>query len=203
MLFYYIFRASLTLDQVKTKPHIRQRCIRPQFINIATLVSFFALCNREIVIFCVSRFRCLFKSRFSYFGIEFVIIEKVVKLYASIFSGYAIRLLLGSKNLAQQNGRKIKMGKMKKATIITSLALVGLFLSLAYLSPSMTARASWTYPSGFDPHGGYIDRWTWVVYPSEDYAKLSSLYKVASSMPTMNVFTQPRFQIWKPHLVSQ
>lgn len=63
------------------------------------------------------------------------------------------------------------MGKMKKVTIITSLALAGLFLSLAYLSPTMTARATWTYPSGFDPHGGYIDRWTWVVYPSEDYAQ--------------------------------
>ena len=31
---------------------------------------------------------------------EFVIIEKVVVIYASIFSGYAIRLVLGSTNLA-------------------------------------------------------------------------------------------------------
>jgi ABC-type transport system substrate-binding protein len=28
--------------------------------------------------------------------------------------------------------------------------------------------ADWTYPDGYDPHGGYLDRVTFVVYPPED-----------------------------------
>ena len=35
--------------------------------------------------------------------------------------------------------------------------------------PSQTGPSkTWTYPSGFDPHGGYLDRVTFVVYSHED-----------------------------------
>jgi ABC-type transport system substrate-binding protein len=35
----------------------------------------------------------------------------------------------------------------------------------------MSVNALWTYPSGYDPHGGYIDRLVFRVYPSEDIAQ--------------------------------
>lgn len=54
---------------------------------------------------------------------------------------------------------------------MTAIALVGLFLSLAYLAPQSTTRADWSYPSGYNPHGGYLDKITYVVYPSEDQAQ--------------------------------
>ncbi|MHA2427226.1 MAG: ABC transporter substrate-binding protein [Candidatus Hermodarchaeia archaeon] len=59
---------------------------------------------------------------------------------------------------------------LKKISLVTTIALVGLFLSLAYISPMQTAsvRAQWTYPDGYDPHGVYIDRLTYVVYPAAD-----------------------------------
>ncbi|MFX1564418.1 MAG: ABC transporter substrate-binding protein [Promethearchaeota archaeon] len=64
------------------------------------------------------------------------------------------------------------MTNFKKISLVTAIALVGLFLSLAYLTPqSASVSASWTYPSGYDPHGGYVDRITFVVYPSEDIAQ--------------------------------
>ena len=41
---------------------------------------------------------------------------------------------------------------------------------------SLTCQADWTYPSGFTPHGPYIDNILFVVYPQEDYpAALLSL----------------------------
>ena len=54
-----------------------------------------------------------------------------------------------------------------------------LSLSLAFLlttftlsdSSNLVISGSWTYPSGYDPHGGYIDRLVFKVYPSEDIAQ--------------------------------
>lgn len=67
---------------------------------------------------------------------------------------------------------KNKLSKVKRLTLVTAIALVGLFLSLAYLAPqSYTTRADWSYASGYNPHGGYLDRITYVVYPSEDQAQ--------------------------------
>ncbi len=66
---------------------------------------------------------------------------------------------------------KNKLSNLKRISLVTAIALVGLFLSLAYVQPSMTARADWTYQSGYNPHGGYIDRLTYIVYPSEDQAQ--------------------------------
>ncbi|MHA2427883.1 MAG: hypothetical protein ACXADB_07665, partial [Candidatus Hermodarchaeia archaeon] len=64
------------------------------------------------------------------------------------------------------------MTKLTKISLVTAIALVGLFLSLAYITPqSASVRADWTYPSGYDPHGGYVDRVTFIVYPSEDIAQ--------------------------------
>ncbi len=68
-------------------------------------------------------------------------------------------------------GMKNKLSHAKRLTLVTALALVGLFLSLAYISPQATAKADWSYASGYNRHGGYIDRLTYVVYPSEDQAQ--------------------------------
>jgi ABC-type transport system substrate-binding protein len=65
-----------------------------------------------------------------------------------------------------------ELTKLKKISLVTAIALVGLFLSLAYITPqNASVRADWTYPSGYDPHGGYVDRLTFIVYPSEDIAQ--------------------------------
>ncbi|MDO8125484.1 MAG: ABC transporter substrate-binding protein [Candidatus Hermodarchaeota archaeon] len=36
------------------------------------------------------------------------------------------------------------------------------------LSSQPIPSKTWTYPDGYDPHGGYLDRVTFVVYPPED-----------------------------------
>ncbi len=65
-----------------------------------------------------------------------------------------------------------ELTKLTKISLVTAIALVGLFLSLAYITPqNQSVRADWTYPSGYDPHGGYVDRLTFIVYPSEDIAQ--------------------------------
>jgi ABC-type transport system substrate-binding protein len=63
-----------------------------------------------------------------------------------------------------------KLKNMKKLTLVSAIALVGLFLSLAYVSPIQNAsvRATFEYADGYDPHGGYLDKVTFVVYPPED-----------------------------------
>ena len=51
-----------------------------------------------------------------------------------------------------------------------SLIFIGLLGITSLHSPdrTVTSRADWTYPDGYDPHGGYLDRVTFVVYPPED-----------------------------------
>ena len=67
---------------------------------------------------------------------------------------------------------KIKLRNARKIALVTSLALVGLFLSLGYIGPSNAAvRADWAFPSGYNPHGGYVDRIIFHVYPSTDIAQ--------------------------------
>jgi ABC-type transport system substrate-binding protein len=64
-----------------------------------------------------------------------------------------------------------ELTKLKKISLVTAIALVGLFLSLAYINPQqMSVSADWEYDSGYNPHGGYVDRLTFIVYPSEDIA---------------------------------
>ncbi|MFW9935876.1 MAG: ABC transporter substrate-binding protein, partial [Candidatus Thorarchaeota archaeon] len=51
--------------------------------------------------------------------------------------------------------------------ICLSLTILLVTLQFApYFIP--TTQAIWTYPSGYDPHGGYVDRITFKIYPSED-----------------------------------
>ncbi|MFX0079583.1 MAG: ABC transporter substrate-binding protein [Candidatus Hermodarchaeota archaeon] len=40
--------------------------------------------------------------------------------------------------------------------------------SLFSTDKQITIRAEWTYPDGYDPHGCYLDRVTFVVYPAAD-----------------------------------
>ncbi|MDO8125483.1 MAG: ABC transporter substrate-binding protein [Candidatus Hermodarchaeota archaeon] len=56
----------------------------------------------------------------------------------------------------------------KNRLLFCSLILICLIGATSLFAPdtSVTSRADWTYPSGFDPHGGHIDRLTMVVYPS-------------------------------------
>ncbi len=54
---------------------------------------------------------------------------------------------------------------------------VGLFLVVVlfgwlFNQPlAVSVQSNWTYPSSYDPHGGYVDRLTFMVYPSEDIAQ--------------------------------
>jgi ABC-type transport system substrate-binding protein len=62
-----------------------------------------------------------------------------------------------------------KLSNLRKLTLVSAIALVGLFLSFAYVSPIQTASVrALVYADGYDPHGGYLDKVTFVVYPPED-----------------------------------
>ena len=87
-----------------------------------------------------------------------------------------------------------ELTKLKKISLVTAIALVGLFLSLAYISPQgASVAAQWEYPSGYDPHGGYVDRLTFIVYPSEDIAQAllalqaGSVYSYDERIPHQSV----------------
>jgi ABC-type transport system substrate-binding protein len=56
--------------------------------------------------------------------------------------------------------------------ILGTLFLVAILVSLANTQPGLVnVQALWTYPSGYDPHGGYVDRLIFIVYPSEDFVQ--------------------------------
>ncbi len=63
------------------------------------------------------------------------------------------------------------MRNLSRISLVTVFALVGLFFAAAVFSQPATASATWTFVSGYDPHGGYIDSLVWEVYPSEDVAQ--------------------------------
>ncbi|MFX1319424.1 MAG: ABC transporter substrate-binding protein [Promethearchaeota archaeon] len=51
------------------------------------------------------------------------------------------------------------------------IGFIVLLLGSSMTQPiSSGIHADWTYPSGYDPHGGYVDRLTFKVYPSEETA---------------------------------
>ena len=54
--------------------------------------------------------------------------------------------------------------------LLFTVLIIGLlsWTSLFSADKQLACRVDWTYPSGFDPHGGYLDRITFVVYPSGD-----------------------------------
>jgi ABC-type transport system substrate-binding protein len=54
--------------------------------------------------------------------------------------------------------------------LFISVLLIGVLICTSPLITNKpnTVRAEWTYPDGYDPHGGYLDRVTFVVYPPED-----------------------------------
>ena len=67
------------------------------------------------------------------------------------------------------------MAIQKRIPIVATLVLLGLCMSLACWAPSTPVRATWTYPSGFDPHGGYVDRWMWIIGRKAGYTPITSL----------------------------
>lgn len=51
------------------------------------------------------------------------------------------------------------------------LCLIAIFVFLPIMtdaSPNIMREADWSYLSGFNPHGPFIDRVVWIVYPVED-----------------------------------
>lgn len=54
--------------------------------------------------------------------------------------------------------------------IFISVLLIGVLscTSLFSVNKPVTSRATWTYPDGYDPHGLYVDKVTFVVYPRSD-----------------------------------
>ncbi len=55
---------------------------------------------------------------------------------------------------------------------LVTLSFIIILLGLTTTQPqSLSAQVLWSYPSGYDPHGGYVDRLLFIVYPSEDMAE--------------------------------
>lgn len=52
--------------------------------------------------------------------------------------------------------------------VVGCVGLLLLSLNTPYHGSIPLNEKSWTYPSGYDPHGGYVDRLRFIVYPSED-----------------------------------
>ena len=64
------------------------------------------------------------------------------------------------------------MGLAKRNLLIfCSLIFIGLIgiTSLHCPDTNLTSMANWAYPDGYDPHGGYLDKVTFVVYPPSDW----------------------------------
>ncbi|MFX1319425.1 MAG: ABC transporter substrate-binding protein, partial [Promethearchaeota archaeon] len=58
--------------------------------------------------------------------------------------------------------------RRRYSSFLVTLTFVTILLLWTSLLPQHTSiQASWTYPSGYDPHGGYVDRLTFTVYPWE------------------------------------
>jgi ABC-type transport system substrate-binding protein len=58
----------------------------------------------------------------------------------------------------------------RNSLLFCSLILICLIGATCLFAPdtTVTSRADWTYPDCYDPHGGYLDRVIFVVYPPED-----------------------------------
>lgn len=53
--------------------------------------------------------------------------------------------------------------------LLACIISIILLFSVGLIQPEIiSVKAQWTYPSGYDPHGGYVDRLTFIVYPGED-----------------------------------
>jgi ABC-type transport system substrate-binding protein len=66
------------------------------------------------------------------------------------------------------------------------LSFVFFLFTLLILSgpqSSLGLQQDWAYPSGYDPHGGYVDRITFKVYPSED------LYQAIQNLQVGGVYS--------------
>ena len=66
------------------------------------------------------------------------------------------------------------MANQEQIPLVVTLVLLGLGISLIYWAPTTPVQANWTYPSGFDPHGGYIDRWIWSLHYEHEVWGLQS-----------------------------
>lgn len=61
---------------------------------------------------------------------------------------------------------------LRSGLFFAGLVSVILLFSVGVIHADLSGvKVQWMYPSGYDPHGGYIDRLTFVVYPSEDIAQ--------------------------------
>ncbi|KPL08450.1 hypothetical protein AMJ86_00300 [bacterium SM23_57] len=54
--------------------------------------------------------------------------------------------------------------------LLFTVLIIGLLIctSILFTNKPNTVLAEWSYPDGYDPHGGYLDRVTFVVYSPED-----------------------------------
>lgn len=104
-----------------------------------------------------------------------------------------------------------KLSNLRKLTLVSAIALVGLFLSFAYVSPIQTASVrALVYADGYDPHGGYLDKVTFVVYPPEDEQlglqalQANIIYAWDERVPADNILNSKRQPVLKspPNLVT-
>ncbi len=58
----------------------------------------------------------------------------------------------------------------RKRLLLFAVLLIGLlsWTNVFSADKQLTSRADWIYPDGYNPHGGYLDQVTFVVYPPED-----------------------------------
>ena len=61
---------------------------------------------------------------------------------------------------------------LRQKPLVSLLAIVFFVLIVTQLgfplSSQLASIKTWTYPDGYDPHGGYLDKVTFVVYPPRD-----------------------------------
>jgi ABC-type transport system substrate-binding protein len=91
--------------------------------------------------------------------------------------------------------KMLKSLRHQRLPLFTGTTFVVLvFYYLMTQAPLITVQTTWTYPSGYDPHGGYIDRLTFVVYPSEDIPQAllalqqGSVYSYDEPVPYDSIF---------------
>ncbi|MFX1299972.1 MAG: ABC transporter substrate-binding protein [Promethearchaeota archaeon] len=84
---------------------------------------------------------------------------------------------------------------LRNRLLFITVLLIGVLIctNLLFANKPNTVRAEWTYPDGYDPHGGYLDRVTFVVYPYEDEPlglqalKANIIYAWDERVPVVNI----------------
>lgn len=76
--------------------------------------------------------------------------------------------------------------------VVLGIACILILFPITTTSPASQLK-SWTYPSGYDPHGGYVDQLTFIVYPYEEISQallalqIGTVYSYDERIPYQSV----------------